>query len=578
MNINRSNIVQNLPILLDKVRQSHFIAIDFEMTGLNRSDILRNNGFDTIQQRYWKTKESVSVFQPIQLGICPFRIHSPKKIEASPFNVYLTQYTENGKSDKLFLYSASTFNFLSQHNMDFNEVFKNGVYYFSRQQEEQFDSFKSLQGVRNDIRQQIVQSQSFHFKEFMSLNEKTIELFMENKRRKKLEFSLTEPRYATFYKELEQFFQKKFPQQPVHFVYDLEKHYQRRKITIQKLTEKSDIEDAQNLNSSKNVQQSQQNFEEYEMMNYNFRSIIDEIINLKIPIIVHNGFIDILHLYDKFLYNLPEGSLEFKKEINKHFPIIFDSKLIINSSQKLSSEVNFQSDLRNCYEKMLKYKDIDSQIFISSDVNEPQEKEEIDNIKQNTLFSNYQINGLKENNKMHEAGYDALMTGYIFFKSLQILNILQSYGTPSFDAQTDYFQNRLQLASLQTSYDIKDFDLSDSKSVDVFYIKQLNSVSAENKVLQDFFNQQLGSCKVYNIGNNLEQEYFVTSTDKSKFKYFEQKLNSEYNGVDIFYQEGKYFQIKTYQKYIDDLQKIVKEDKFTKIKNMDAVLDKLNQD
>ena len=37
-------------------------------------------------------------------------------------------------------------------------------------------------------------------------------------------------------------------------------------------------------------------YEPYEKMDFNFRGVIEEISNRKIPIIVHNGFVDILHV------------------------------------------------------------------------------------------------------------------------------------------------------------------------------------------------------------------------------------------------------------------------------------------
>jgi poly(A)-specific ribonuclease len=36
------------------------------------------------------------------------------------------------------------------------------------------------------------------------------------------------------------------------------------------------------------------------------RRVVDQIIQQKTPLILHNGFTDLCHLYDKFLYSLPE--------------------------------------------------------------------------------------------------------------------------------------------------------------------------------------------------------------------------------------------------------------------------------
>ena len=78
--------------------------------------------------------------------------------------------------------------------------------------------------------------------------------------------------------------------------------------------------------------------------------IFDTIREHKIPLIVHNGLLDIYHIYDKFFYNLPETAVEFKKSINEIFPIIYDTKFIINHSYELNSKLKGRSDLKMCYD------------------------------------------------------------------------------------------------------------------------------------------------------------------------------------------------------------------------------------
>ena len=80
------------------------------------------------------------------------------------------------------------------------------------------------------------------------------------------------------------------------------------------------------------------------------RMIFDTIKEHKIPLVVHNGLLDIYHIYDKFFYNLPETAVEFKKSINEIFPIIYDTKFIINHSYELNSKLKGRSDLKMCYD------------------------------------------------------------------------------------------------------------------------------------------------------------------------------------------------------------------------------------
>ncbi|EGR30984.1 hypothetical protein IMG5_120000 [Ichthyophthirius multifiliis] len=81
-----------LPFIIQCIKKSNYISIDFEFTGLYRHYDLIYNKYDTIQQRYFATKENIKDFQPIQLGLCCFQIHNNEKIEAFPFNIYISQY------------------------------------------------------------------------------------------------------------------------------------------------------------------------------------------------------------------------------------------------------------------------------------------------------------------------------------------------------------------------------------------------------------------------------------------------------------------------------------------------------
>lgn len=48
----------------------------------------------------------------------------------------------------------------------------------------------------------------------------------------------------------------------------------------------------------------------------------------QIPLVVHNGLLDLLHLHDKFLGDLPETYQEFAAAWASQFPLLFDTRLI----------------------------------------------------------------------------------------------------------------------------------------------------------------------------------------------------------------------------------------------------------
>lgn len=79
MNITKLNFAETVPFMKKVLRQSDFVAIDFEMTGILASPLLRNSNLDSMQFRYWKIKENTKRFLPIQMGICGFSLADPNK-------------------------------------------------------------------------------------------------------------------------------------------------------------------------------------------------------------------------------------------------------------------------------------------------------------------------------------------------------------------------------------------------------------------------------------------------------------------------------------------------------------------
>jgi len=93
--------------------------------------------------------------------------------------------------------------------------------------------------------------------------------------------------------------------------------------------------------------------------------------------------------------------------LKKEFPVIYDTKYMHNNSNILAAEVGNHMDLSSIYKKLLKYHQSEPIIDIAPG------------------FSDYKLLSIDEESfASHEAGYDALITGYVFFKSLGILSIL----------------------------------------------------------------------------------------------------------------------------------------------------------
>ncbi len=52
MNISRTNFSQTLPFIYECLQKSHFVAVDFEMTGITAHSKLRNSNLDSVIKNF----------------------------------------------------------------------------------------------------------------------------------------------------------------------------------------------------------------------------------------------------------------------------------------------------------------------------------------------------------------------------------------------------------------------------------------------------------------------------------------------------------------------------------------------
>ena len=69
MDITLENLDQNVPIIIENIKNSLFLSFDFEFSGLNAHGAPKVNLHDTIQDRYFRAVNSAQNFLPIQFGL-----------------------------------------------------------------------------------------------------------------------------------------------------------------------------------------------------------------------------------------------------------------------------------------------------------------------------------------------------------------------------------------------------------------------------------------------------------------------------------------------------------------------------
>jgi hypothetical protein len=169
----------------------------------------------------------------------------------------------------------------------------------------------------------------------------------------------------------------------------------------------------------------------------------------KVPLVVHNGFMDILFLLTHFHSpKLPDEYQECKKLISSHFPIVYDTKVLAtecaclldgNANEQIASNTN----LSNLFE-----------MFVSSSLNgDPALVEQLQVVQ----IQEHQ--GMIVEDQEHEAAYDAYMTGAVFLGLCQqirrnapvspdVMNVLSNIH--SREARLHYARNKLYQFSMYT--------------------------------------------------------------------------------------------------------------------------------
>mmetsp|Transcript_4416 Transcript_4416/g.10478 ORF Transcript_4416/g.10478 Transcript_4416/m.10478 type:complete len:663 (-) Transcript_4416:125-2113(-) len=84
MDVDDDNFEEGLKVFLEHLPTSSFVGIDLEMTGIHLGDETMDNPQDTLEARYVKKREAASNYSVIQVGICLF--HQRKASETEPDN------------------------------------------------------------------------------------------------------------------------------------------------------------------------------------------------------------------------------------------------------------------------------------------------------------------------------------------------------------------------------------------------------------------------------------------------------------------------------------------------------------
>ncbi|XP_043743685.1 poly(A)-specific ribonuclease PARN-like isoform X2 [Cervus elaphus] len=394
----------NLHKVYQAIEEADFFAIDGEFSDLGISDgpsvTALTNGFDTAEERYQKLKKHSMDFLLFQFGLCTFKYdYTDSKYITKSFNFYVFPKPFNRSSpDVKFVCQSSSIDFLASQGFDFNKVFRNGIPYLNQEEErqlrEQYDE-KRLQSNGAGALSYTSPNTSKcpvtipdDQKKFIDQVVKKIEDLLQSEEDKNLDL---EPCTGFQRKLIYQTLSWKYPK-GIH-VETLETEKKERYIVISKVDEEE------------RRREQQKHAKEQEELNdaVGFSRVIHAIANSGKLVIGHNMLLDVMHTVHQFYCPLPADLNEFKEVTTCVFPRLLDTKLMA-STQPFKDIINNTSLAE--LEKRLK----------ETPFNPPK-------VESAEGFPSYDT----ASEQLHEAGYDAYITGLCF---ISMANYLGSFLSP----------------------------------------------------------------------------------------------------------------------------------------------------
>uniref|UniRef100_A0A8B9YXB2 Poly(A)-specific ribonuclease PARN n=1 Tax=Bos mutus grunniens TaxID=30521 RepID=A0A8B9YXB2_BOSMU len=306
---------------------------------------------------------------------------------------------ERSSPDVKFVCQSSSIDFLASQGFDFNKVFRNGIPYLNQEEErqlrEQYDEKRSQSNGAGALSYTSPNTSKCPVtipddqKKFIDQVVEKIEDLLQSEENKNLDL---EPCTGFQRKLIYQTLSWKYPK-GIH-VETLETEKKERYIVISKVDEEE-----------RKRREQQKHAKEQEELNdaVGFSRVIHAIANSGKLVIGHNMLLDVMHTVHQFYCPLPADLNEFKEMTTCVFPRLLDTKLMA-STQPFKDIINNTSLAE--LEKRLK----------ETPFNPPK-------VESAEGFPSYDT----ASEQLHEAGYDAYITGLCF---ISMANYLGSFLSP----------------------------------------------------------------------------------------------------------------------------------------------------
>ncbi|AAF79314.1 F14J16.11 [Arabidopsis thaliana] len=411
--VTRSNFETTLNDLRSLVKAADFVAIDLEMTGVTSAPWRDSLEFDRYDVRYLKVKDSAEKFAVVQFGVCPFRWDSRTQSFVSyPHNffVFPRQELTFDPPAHEFLCQTTSMDFLAKYQREEEEASKRLKMLHGEDGIDSSGETEELKLVRladvlfaarmekllNEWRSGLLHggNASSEFPRISNGSNQSMETVFHHMRPALSLKGFTSHQLRVLNSVLRKHFGD------LVYIHSNDKSSSSRDIVV--YTDS----DSDKENLMKEAKDERKRLAERKIQSaIGFRQVIDLLASEKKLIVGHNCFLDIAHVYSKFVGPLPSTAEKFVASINSHFPYIVDTKILLNVNPMLHQRMKKSStSLSSAFSSLcpqIEFSSRSSDSFLQQRVNIDVE---IDNVR----CSNWNAGG------KHEAGYDAFMTGCIF--------------------------------------------------------------------------------------------------------------------------------------------------------------------
>lgn len=345
--VTRANFDKVLPHVMSALEEATFVTIDTELSGLCAFRSNRYSIFDDLPSRYAKLADSATNFALLQFGLGVFKWDEAKgQCTCSVFSFHLFPAVANNVSERKFTMQVSSIAFLAENGFDFNATFNEGIPYMSEAEEAaQRHRIDPSAGGADQSRDKhaMIELRKPEDIEYVKSVMERVDEWAQQGAVGKLELPPSNgyQRLLT-YQQVEHKYGERFMLNKVNSTAGCY------------LTISAPSADQRDAIQAEEKEKALSKLK----ADIGFRLVIDKIIERQLPVIGHNCFLDICHVYEKFIGKMPSNVNDFKREVQRRFPLILDTKMLASEDKELTGSGSFGlSDLYKyfgeCKEKLL---------------------------------------------------------------------------------------------------------------------------------------------------------------------------------------------------------------------------------